>query len=337
MTGNRVNLTSRPAALRLVAVVVAATALWPTVARAQASPAGRGPDEWYVRLTVRSGTLIDSTNALGRLDDSLDGWDSHDLVEMPPIGPPYLTIVFPHPEWGAHAGDYTTDYRQARPGAGGAWGFEVRSDLPRTITITWQLYAPAGSTVLARSLLVDVDSGGLQVVPEPQGSYTVAMVGPVHRLTWQVNARPVVDAGPDVQILNGDEVSLPPATFTDEDPADTHTAEVNWGDGTVEPGVVDQGAHQVTASHVFTTLGQFLTEVCVTDSGGATGCGDFTVSVACRPGDVNGSGAVTREDHAALVGLLYDGPPQPCADVRPDATLDVADLAAEVSLLAPGR
>ena len=53
------------------------------------------------------------------------------------------------------------------------------------------------------------------------------------------NAVPVVAAGPDQFVTIGDPVSLAPATFTDAGANDTHTATIDWGDGTpVEPGVV---------------------------------------------------------------------------------------------------
>ena len=42
------------------------------------------------------------------------------------------------------------------------------------------------------------------------------------------------DAGPDQQVGACDPVHLPPATFTDVGVLDTHTASIDWGDGTVE-------------------------------------------------------------------------------------------------------
>ena len=55
------------------------------------------------------------------------------------------------------------------------------------------------------------------------------------------NALPVVNAGPDQFVTIGDTVSLAPATFTDGGTNDTHSATINWGDGTIEPGVVTRG------------------------------------------------------------------------------------------------
>ncbi|MCP4658557.1 MAG: DUF11 domain-containing protein, partial [bacterium] len=71
------------------------------------------------------------------------------------------------------------------------------------------------------------------------------------------------------------------ASFFDSDPAEAHTALVNWGDGTVEPGVVDEagGNGTVTGSHLYPDNGNFTVEVCVTDDAGNTGCGSYFLVV----------------------------------------------------------
>ncbi len=301
--------------------------LLPAVAAAQFP----GPDEWYVRLVVSSGSLVDDGNLLGRITGGADGHDGYDLEEMPATFPPYLTLVFPHPDWGPDAGDYTVDYRQARPGATGDWAFEARSDSVRTITISWQVVAPAGSTLLARSTLVDEGTGG-SVRPLPGGSYSVTMVGTVHAFRWLVNAEPVVSAGADSLLEAGQVLSLPPATFADEDDDDQHAATVDWGDGAVVPGVVNQQAQTVGASHVFAAIGTYPVEVCVTDGGGASGCDALTAFVDCAPGDVDGHGGIVAADLPALVAHLL-GTPSPCPDVTGDGAVDAADLAAEAVLV----
>ncbi|MCI5115476.1 MAG: hypothetical protein D3921_12380 [Candidatus Electrothrix sp. AW1] len=59
----------------------------------------------------------DDGNVFGRLHDSLDGQESHDLAEMPPpdgsMGERYLSIVFPHPEWSDDYDGYASDSRAA--------------------------------------------------------------------------------------------------------------------------------------------------------------------------------------------------------------------------------
>jgi len=166
------------------------------------------PDEWYLRLTVEAPpNLQDPGNLLGHLNDSLDGYDFHDHVEeQPPLGWSYLTIVFPHPEWGSYASDwYTIDYRQARPDAGGEWYFEVRSDELRFISIRWS--GQTGSNldlagILARSTLVDEETSEM-VVPQLGSSYTTTMIGTVHRFSWQVSDLPLFADGFESGNLSG--------------------------------------------------------------------------------------------------------------------------------------
>jgi hypothetical protein len=88
------------------------------------------PRGWHVRLTAASGDSSDPGNLLGMLEGARPGYDGNDLEEMAPISDDFLTVVFPHPEWGARAGDYTTDFRPlVAPSGQGLvrWAFEVRS------------------------------------------------------------------------------------------------------------------------------------------------------------------------------------------------------------------
>jgi VCBS repeat-containing protein len=58
--------------------------------------------EWYVRLIAEwpAGNLKDRNNVLGELVDSDPGFDVHDLKELPPFSTQFLTVVFPHDDWG---------------------------------------------------------------------------------------------------------------------------------------------------------------------------------------------------------------------------------------------
>ena len=96
------------------------------------------------------------------------------------------------------------------------------------------------------------------------------------------NELPVVDAGPDRNIPEGDTVDLPPATFTDVGVLDAHTAVIDWGDGSSpEAGLVNEanGSGMVAGSHVYAAAGLFTAEVCVTDDDGGTGCDSLLVTV----------------------------------------------------------
>lgn len=148
--------------------------------------AGAKPRDWSVRLIAESGTLRDAGNILGQLADSADGFDRHDLVEPEPFGSRYLSIVFPHPDWGEHAGDYTSDYREPRPPFGDDWRFDVLgSGFGRAVTLRWEGHG----TPLRGFWLIDEETGE-RVRVEPGGSYTFLMSDPGRRSFRWVHGNP---------------------------------------------------------------------------------------------------------------------------------------------------
>jgi hypothetical protein len=236
---------------------------------------------WWLQLIVSSGEYSDPGNRLGRMTVSLDGGDEYDLEELAPYASPYLTLVFPHPEWGSYFWSHTTDFRELRPGAGGTWDLEVRSDIPRDVVLSWQGESGSMPELLARSVLVDVESSQT-ITPQPDGSYAFTMAAATHRLRWQINSLPQLDAGPDRQTYVGRLLvfGLP---FTDEDSGDTHTATIDWDDGVIEAASVDPSTRHVSASHQFTAAGTYEVELCVSDSAGAVTCDTFAVEVDQSP------------------------------------------------------
>ncbi len=140
---------------------------------------------WYVRLSVENpqAGFKDSNNLLGQLLDAKDGYDSNDLAELKPFAAPYLTLVFPHPEWGAQAGDYASDYRPAQGGPT-SWNFEIRADQPGAqVWLRWQ----GDPKILARSLLLDADNKLLISPTNPRyaNGLAVSMTGKTRRFTWR--------------------------------------------------------------------------------------------------------------------------------------------------------
>ncbi|HEX9593122.1 MAG TPA: PKD domain-containing protein, partial [bacterium] len=95
------------------------------------------------------------------------------------------------------------------------------------------------------------------------------------------NVAPSVDAGPDQTAAVGDTVTLPPATFTDPGLLDTHTATLDWGDGTIAAGAVTEngGNGSVDGSHVYGNAGSYTVTVTVTDQDGGVGSDAFLVEV----------------------------------------------------------
>ncbi len=98
------------------------------------------------------------------------------------------------------------------------------------------------------------------------------------------NEAPVVDAGGN-QVVDSGVAAVLLATFTDSGSADSHTASIDWGDGTVESGVVDQVSDTVSGSHTYAAVDVYTVTVMVTDDDGDAGVDSFTVSSAgsCVP------------------------------------------------------
>jgi len=118
------------------------------------SPSGEG---WFIRLIAESNQMRDAGNVLGQLPDSLNGYDKHDLKEMPPFDKDqYLTIVFPHEDWGKFSGDYASDYRALFNKSKGVWDFTVKaSDDVKFVTLSFE--GAASLLKQARLIVMDGD------------------------------------------------------------------------------------------------------------------------------------------------------------------------------------
>lgn len=164
----------------------------------QPSKAVAAANDWYIRLTVTAPddplpVRVDAGNILGRLHDSLDGQDSHDLPEMPPpsgeMGERYLSIVFPHPEWGGNYDGYSSDFRAAVEDTtqGDSWIFEVRTRTSgiRTV-ISWEEGANNSLAVLPRSRIRDAATDTILVKDTSlTSSFTIENTQEVNRYIWE--------------------------------------------------------------------------------------------------------------------------------------------------------
>ncbi|MBI2170487.1 MAG: PKD domain-containing protein [Chloroflexi bacterium] len=63
------------------------------------------------------------------------------------------------------------------------------------------------------------------------------------------------------------------AIFTYPNTGDTHTAVIDWGDGTVQPGIVREsgGYGVVSGDHAYSFDGHYTVTITVTDNHGAAG------------------------------------------------------------------
>jgi PKD repeat protein len=142
------------------------------------------------------------------------------------------------------------------------------------------------------------------------------------------NVAPVVNAGQDQTVNEGILVNLAPSTFSDPGTSDTHTATINWGDGTdLETGTVAEsvGSGTVSGSHSYPKYGSYTVETCVTDDDGASSCDSFelTVSDITPPViTINGENPLT-----AILGAPYADAGATATD-NSDGTLPVTTTGA---------
>jgi PKD repeat protein len=100
--------------------------------------------------------------------------------------------------------------------------------------------------------------------------------------TVQVKGQaPLVEAGEDQEVDEGETVSLDPATFPYIPSQAPYTATIDWGDGTSEDGEVGQtnGLGSVSGSHIYLDQGLYTVTVSVTDVDGDAGSDTLVVTV----------------------------------------------------------
>jgi beta-lactam-binding protein with PASTA domain len=124
---------------------------------------------------------------------------------------------------------------------------------------------------------------------------------------------PLLDAGPDRMILEGQAVALPPSLFSDPDLFETHTASVDWGDGSpIAPAEVleSRGEGSIAAQHTLLDDGVYAVLVTLADSSGEIASGGFAVQVAnVAPSvDAGPDGAGAAGEAVGLIGAAFSDP-----------------------------
>jgi len=147
------------------------------------------------------------------------------------------------------------------------------------------------------------------------------------------NLAPVLNAGPDQTVQEGTPVHLAPAAFSDAGTTDTHTATIDWGDGTIGPGTVveSNGSGTVSGSHTYTDNGPYTVKVCVTDDDGGLGCDELALTVENVAPTVD-AGADQELGYYALLHLLSTFSDAGAADTH-TATIDWGDGASEAGIV----
>ncbi|NQW18011.1 MAG: hypothetical protein HQ478_11060, partial [Chloroflexi bacterium] len=102
--------------------------------------------------------------------------------------------------------------------------------------------------------------------------------------------------------LEASSVSLS-KNFTDVGTADTHSATINWGDGTGNlPGTVTQGAGSGTVSgnHVYADNGEYTVTVTATDDDGGTDSDTLTATIANVPPTADAGGPYSGPEGSSI-------------------------------------
>ena len=172
------------------------------------------------------------------------------------------------------------------------------------------------------------------------GSYTVTVTvtdkdGGVGSDTFTItvnNVAPTVTAPADTSGDEGSSITPGNASFTDPGTVDTHTATVNWGDGSTDNlGTVTSPF--ALGSHTYADNGSYTVTVTVTDKDGGVGSDTFTITVNNVPPTLGAIGAQNVNEGATLVVPLSATDPSP-VDVL---TFSVTGLPAFGSLVDNGN
>jgi VCBS repeat-containing protein/predicted outer membrane repeat protein len=94
-----------------------------------------------------------------------------------------------------------------------------------------------------------------------------------------LNTPPILGNLPNKTLVLGSPVSFAVA-YHDVGILDTHTATINWRDGTVEPATVNTSSEIISGSHMYTEPGIYSVIIIVTDNGGAETIVTFIVTVS---------------------------------------------------------
>ena len=153
-----------------------------------------------------------------------------------------------------------------------------------------------------------------------------------------INDPPELTLADDTFAKEGDSMSLQLSVFSDIEPADTHTASIDWGDGNSSVGVVSEsaGSGNVSGSYTYSDNGVFTVTVTVGDSGGGTTSDTLTISVSNVAPTVQAG-----SDNVVGSTAVYRMPPATFEDVGSadthTATINWGDDAITVAFVNEGR
>ncbi|MCC9599430.1 PKD domain-containing protein [Stieleria sp. JC731] len=189
--------------------------------------------------------------------------------------------------------------------------FEITTQLPGGVDNEFDpkitLFDPAGNVVASDDNGLDGINSLISFIADVSGNYTVQIESANNlggEYVLHVNHAPVLDAivgsqGLDSPAQTGLLTSVT-ASFADQNLDDTHTATVDWGDGTgAQAATVDgiRGGGQVTGQHAYADAGIYTVTMTVTDDNGLSASTTTTVVV---------SGLTFADDQLVIIGTPGD-------------------------------
>lgn len=176
---------------------------------------------------------------------------------------------------------------------------------PHTATIDWgdgALRSASVSSVLVNGNLIEGTASGRHVYPDDGVFEASLCVRDDDQEVCETATVTVTNALPELQPAGPSLVTLAAPNpgvevhaslsldraFLDRGLRDTHTATIDWGDGSpVEPlnafryppGSPKAGIGTVSGTHLYAGSGQYQAQICVTDDDGGTGCRVYPVDV----------------------------------------------------------
>ncbi|MBD3185137.1 PKD domain-containing protein [Candidatus Poribacteria bacterium] len=164
------------------------------------------------------------------------------------------------------------------PKEGSIIQFTDESTSPSDEIVSWEwTFEPEKTSDLQNPKYTYFDDGSypvtLKVTDSDEDADTVKHTVEVE------NVAPVVNAGLDQKTSRDKPITIV-ATFNDPGTLDTHTAMINWGDGTETEGTVNQALNTVTGTHTYTANGEYNVTITVTDDDEGVGTDDLMVEVS---------------------------------------------------------
>lgn len=167
------------------------------------------------------------------------------------------------------------------------------------LTTTWSAAAGAGVDAGATCAFADASALSTTVTCDDDGPWTLTLTADDGAATGSdtasltlANVVPVVaitSPGDGSSTAAGTPVNVT-ANLSDAGANDTHTCEVDFGDGTVVTGTVGSGT--CDASHAYAAFGMYTITVTVTDDDNGVGSDTIGISVVA-PGTITGGGWLT--------------------------------------------